>query len=265
MRRRIVRRRSWRSANVSRSTSAGTMNPAFDRVEIDRPWHRGLAELAHEPLAVRHGEVRVDVHDLGEQVEIGRERRRRRVEEHQVLHEQHQVLRARGRRTRAASSPGPRARRPARRPTCRRVSHRLGRGPRSAIPRRDRCRTGRRRGRTERSSWPRTSPAVPLRSSRRKASRCGSSSRPVMPKSNRTVRPDGCTRRLPPCRSPWNTPYSSAPSSEAMSPARSTALVSTPAACIDSTSSNANPRSRSMTSTRRVTSTGCGRGTTIVR
>ena len=33
-----------------------------------------------------------------------------------------------------------------------------------------------------------------------------------------------------------------------------------PAACIDSTSSNANPRSRSITSTRRVTSVGCGRG-----
>ena len=34
--------------------------------------------------------------------------------------------------------------------------------------------------------------------------------------------------------------------------------VSMPAACIDSTSSNAKPRSRSITSTRRVTSVGCG-------
>ena len=50
-----------------------------------------------------------------------------------------------------------------------------------------------------------------------------------------------------------------------MSPARKSALVSMPASCIDSTSSNAKPRSRSITRTRRVTSVGCGRGTTIVR
>ena len=39
-----------------------------------------------------------------------------------------------------------------------------------------------------------------------------SSSRPVMPKSMSTVRPSGCTIRLPPCRSPWKTPYNIAPS-----------------------------------------------------
>ena len=71
-----------------------------------------------------------------------------------------------------------------------------------------------------------------------------------MPKSNSTVRPHGCTSRLPPCRSPWNTPWISAPSRHAISPARSTASVSTPASCIDSTSSNAKPRSRSITRTR---------------
>ena len=41
--------------------------------------------------------------------------------------------------------------------------------------------------------------------------------------------------------------------------------MSIPAACIDSTSSNAKPSSRSITSTRRVTSVGCGRGTMIPR
>ena len=44
-----------------------------------------------------------------------------------------------------------------------------------------------------------------------------SSSRPVMPKSMSTVRPSGCTIRLPPCRSPWKTPYNIAPS---MNPTR---------------------------------------------
>ena len=33
-----------------------------------------------------------------------------------------------------------------------------------------------------------------------------------MPKSMSTVRPSGCTIRLPPCRSPWKTPYNIAPS-----------------------------------------------------
>ena len=41
--------------------------------------------------------------------------------------------------------------------------------------------------------------------------------------------------------------------------------MSMPAACIDSTSSNAKPSSRSITSTRRLTSVGCGRGTMIPR
>ena len=50
-----------------------------------------------------------------------------------------------------------------------------------------------------------------------------------------------------------------------MSPACSSACVSMPAACIDSTSSNAKPSSRSITSTRRVTSVGCGRGTMMPR
>ncbi len=50
-----------------------------------------------------------------------------------------------------------------------------------------------------------------------------------------------------------------------MSPACSSAWVSMPAACIDSTSSKAKPLSRSITSTRRLTSVGCGRGTMIPR
>ena len=91
--------------------------------------------------------------------------------------------------------------------------------------------------------------------------RFDSSSRPVMPKSIRTVRPSGRTIRLPPCRSPWKTPYNIAPSMKPTSPACKTASVSTPASCIAATSSQGMPRSRSITSMRRVTSSGCGRGT----
>ncbi len=50
-----------------------------------------------------------------------------------------------------------------------------------------------------------------------------------------------------------------------MSPACNSAWVSMPDARIDSTSSNAKPLSRSITSTRRVTSVGCGRGTMMLR
>ena len=92
---------------------------------------------------------------------------------------------------------------------------------------------GTRRGRAAPRSGSCTSPVVPDSSIRRNASRCTSPSRPVMPKSKSTVRPLGCTSRLPPCRSPWKTPWIIAPSRHAMSPARSTALVSTPASCMD--------------------------------
>src|SRR5688572_11598848 len=49
------------------------------RVDVDgRP--RGVhPELAHQPLTVRLEEVRVHVRDLAEEVEVGRERGRRRV------------------------------------------------------------------------------------------------------------------------------------------------------------------------------------------
>ena len=48
-------------------------------------------------------------------------------------------------------------------------------------------------------------------------------------------------------------------------PARTTASVSMPAACMPSTSPKWKPSSRSITSIRRVTSVGCGRGTTKSR
>ncbi len=48
-------------------------------------------------------------------------------------------------------------------------------------------------------------------------------------------------------------------------PARTTASVSMPAACMPSTSAKLKPSSRSMTSMRRVTSVGWGRGTTKAR
>ena len=87
----------------------------------------------------------------------------------------------------------------------------------------------------------------------------------MIPKSSSAVRPSGSTKRLPPCRSPWNTPWTSAPSRNEMRPVRSSAFVSIPAARMPSTSSNSNPDRRSITSTRRVTRCGCGRGTIVWR
>ena len=96
---------------------------------------------------------------------------------------------------------------------------------------------------------------------RRNANRRSWLNRPTMPKSSSAVRPSGMTNRLPPCRSPWKMPLTMAPSIRAIIAVRTTASVSMPASCIPTTSSKLKPRSRSITSTRRVTSVGCGRGT----
>src|SRR5437868_10138813 len=50
------------------------------------------ADLTHDALAVPLGEVQVDLGDLGEDVDVGRERGRGAVQEEQVLHEQHELL-----------------------------------------------------------------------------------------------------------------------------------------------------------------------------
>ena len=109
-------------------------------------------------------------------------------------------------------------------------------------------------------SWASTSFTVPAMSSRRKASRLVSSSRPVMPKSSRAVRPSGRTNRFPPCRSPWKIPWRMAPSTKPIMPVRTTASVSTPASRMPATSSKRNPSRRSITSTRGVTSVGVRAG-----
>ena len=83
-----------------------------------------------------------------------------------------------------------------------------------------------------------------------------------MPKSSRAVRPSGRTNRFPPCRSPWKMPWIMAPSMNPIIPVRTTASVSTPASFMPATSSNLKPSSRSITSTRGVTSSGWGRGMT---
>ena len=104
---------------------------------------------------------------------------------------------------------------------------------------------GRRAGRGRRSSMPPTS-------RRRNASRLGSDSRPVMPKSSSAVRPSGRTKRFPPCRSPWKMPWMQR-ALHAADHARCARprAVSTPASFMPATSSNAKPSSRSITSTRR--------------
>ena len=55
-------------------------------------------------------------------------------------------------------------------------------------------------------------------------------------------------------------PWIMAPSMNPIIPVRTTASVSTPASCMPATSSNLKPSSRSITSTRGVTSSGWGRG-----
>src|SRR5665213_955338 len=100
---------------------------------------------------------------------------------------------------------------------------------------------------------------------RRKAWRLRSSSRAVMPKSSRATVPSACTIMFPPCRSPWKTPYRRAPSRNAMRLERRTAAVSMPASRMPSASLHGNPCRCSITRTRRVTSSGWGRGTTTVR
>ena len=57
-------------------------------------------------------------------------------------------------------------------------------------------------------------------------------------------------------------PWIMAPSMKQIIPVRTTASVSMPASFMPATSSNLNPSKRSMTSTRGVTSSGCGRGMT---
>ena len=71
--------------------------------------------------------------------------------------------------------------------------------------------------------------------------------------------------RLPPWRSPWKIPWIMHPSVNPRMPTRTTSSVLMPAACMPSTSSNEKPSKRSMTRMRRVTSVGCGRGTTYPR
>ena len=93
-----------------------------------------------------------------------------------------------------------------------------------------------------------------------------SSRRPVMPKSSKRHPPVGLHEAG--CRRAGRRGRrrrACAPSRKAMSAARNTASVSMPAARIASTSPQANPSSRSITSTRRVTRRGWGRGTTRAR
>ena len=92
------------------------------------------------------------------------------------------------------------------------------------------------------ASWAIRSLVDPAISRRRKATRRGSSSRPVMPKSSRAVRPSGSTSRFPPCRSPWKMPWRTAPSRNPIIPVRTRASVSTPAPRMPTTSSNRKPR-----------------------
>ena len=63
------------------------------RVGIGRGLAGVDADLAQDAVAVGLGEVRVDRHHLLEHVEVGSEDRGRAVEEHRVLHEQHELLR----------------------------------------------------------------------------------------------------------------------------------------------------------------------------
>ena len=67
------------------------MNAARNRIGIGRRLTASIP-TSHDAVAVGLREVRVDVHHLLEHVEIGSEDRGRAVQEHHVLHEQHQLF-----------------------------------------------------------------------------------------------------------------------------------------------------------------------------
>ena len=72
-----------------------------------------------------------------------------------------------------------------------------------------------------------TSPELPSTSRRRTRAACARRGRPVIPESRRQCG-RRAARKRPPCRSPWNTPCTSAPSRKERSPARRSAFVSIP-------------------------------------
>ena len=208
------------------------------------------------------GEHHRDVGDLGEDVEVGRQAGDRAVEEHHVLDVQHQLLGHPGAvAEQCLDDPlhlldqlvaGQRGR------VDRRLVEAAGRGS----PRRGRCRRAARRGRAAPPAGPSRrwssrrpsaagTPAGARRSAgrrcRSRAARCG-----------RRAARTGCRRagRRGRCRT------TIAPSMNATIAVRTTASVSTPASFMPATSSKLKPSRRSITSTRRVTSVGCGRGTT---
>ena len=83
---------------MSRSLGLGAeAEPGLHRVEVEVERSPGAEpEVGGDPVAVVLLEVGVDVRDLAEDVEVGRERRGRAVEEHHVLHEEHELLRRAG-------------------------------------------------------------------------------------------------------------------------------------------------------------------------
>ena len=82
-----------------------------------------------------------------------------------------------------------------------------------------------------------------------------------MPKSSSAVRPSGMHEEVAAVQVAVEDAVDHGALDEARScPVRTTASVSMPAACMPATSSKVKPSSRSITSTRRVTSVGCGRG-----
>ena len=202
-----------------------------------------------------------------EEVEVGGERRGRGVEEHEVLHEQHQVL------GRARAVPEQllhevlRARRRARRPTSRSGLAPARSRPRSTIDRvevgvgRERAEVAERR---ELAADVAGGPAEEQPQEREPL-------RLVEPAGDAEVEQDRAARRAARagCRRAGRRGTrrsSSAPSRQAMRPARRIALgVEAGRVHRRRRRRTRSPRRRSMTSTRRVTSTGCGRGTTIVR
>ena len=247
---------------MSVSTLGSTMNVARERVGIGSRELGVDPDLPHDLLAVRLREVHVDRHHLLEHVEIRGEDRGRTVQEHHVAHEEHELLRC----TRPIAEELLR--------DLAHLAHQLvGRHLRGVLHRTvevevgdDEVEVDIGRERAEVAQRGQLPTHVARSAEHEETQEC----QPLRfvetagdAEVEERVRPSGCTTRLPPCRSPWNTPKISAPSSDAMRPACSIAWVSMPAACIDSTSSKANPRSRSMTSTRRVTMVGCGRGTMI--
>ena len=242
---------------------ASTPKPALtpSRLSSSAVWSMPSSRPRRSPW--RSANIIEILRDLGDQVEVGRQSGDGAVEEHHVLDVQHQLL----------GHPGAVAEQRLDDPL--HLVDELLAGQRGRVDRRlveaqvadDGVEVGvgaaARRGRAAPPSDPRTSLVVAASIIRRNASRRSPLSRPTMPKSSSAVRPSAQHEQV----AAVQVAVEDAVDHRAFHEARSSRCAPRPrcrcpASFMPTTSSKLKPLRRSITSTRRVTSVGCGRGTT---